>query len=73
MHWDVRKILLAHPDNIKHGFQYVDWLFNNKDILFVCRTAYDDEKGGAHNQHDANYLTFHTIKKFRKAGMIATE
>jgi hypothetical protein len=64
--WDLRKVLLQHPDIIKHGFQYVDWLFEGKDILFLSRTAFDDEEGGAHNNHDANFLTFHRIRGFRK-------
>ena len=49
-----------------HGFQYVDWQFNNTDLIAVCRTAFDDDSGGAHSAHDANYLTFHRIKDFRK-------
>lgn len=67
--WDLRTILLQHPEIIKHGFQYVDWLFEGKDIIFLSRTAFDDGQGGAHNNHDANYLTFHRIKKFRKLGV----
>jgi hypothetical protein len=63
--WTVRSIVLYHPDVAKHGFQYVDWLFENNDIIAVSRTAYDDERGNAHNQHVANYLTFHRIKDFR--------
>ncbi|MBX3254577.1 MAG: hypothetical protein KF862_10595 [Chitinophagaceae bacterium] len=66
INWQLRKVLLHHPDIVNHGFQYVDWLFHKKDILFVCRTAYDDGAGGAHNNHDANFLTFHRIKNFRK-------
>lgn len=66
INWSLRKVLLQHPDVINHGFQYVDWLFHKNDILFVSRTAYDDGAGGAHNNHDANFLTFHKIKKFRK-------
>jgi hypothetical protein len=58
--------VLQHPDVLKHGFQYVDWLFEGKNIVFLSRTAYDDGMGGAHNNHDANFLTFHRIKKFRK-------
>lgn len=64
--WDFKKQLLTHPDLANHGFQYIDWSFNGKDILFVSRTAYDDGLGGAHNNHDANFVTFHKIKKFRK-------
>jgi hypothetical protein len=64
--WTLDKVLLQHPDVEKHGFQYVDWQFDGKDIIYLSRTAYDDEFGGAHNFHDANYLTFHRIKNFRK-------
>ncbi|MEZ5103460.1 MAG: hypothetical protein R2757_03110 [Draconibacterium sp.] len=62
----IHKILLEHPDVKKHGFQYIDWQFAGKDIVFLSRTAFDDKFGGAQNFHDANYLTFHKIKKFRK-------
>jgi hypothetical protein len=64
--WKIKKIVFQHPDIIKHGFQYVDWLFDGKNILLACRTAYDDAFEGANNNHDANYLTFYRIKKFRK-------
>ncbi len=64
-HWIVRAIVLYHPDTRKHGFQYVDWLFDGDDLIAACRTAYDDGLGGAHNAHDANYLTFHRIHDFR--------
>ncbi len=63
--WSIHKILISHPDVKKHGFQYVDWQFDGKDIIFVCRTAFDDQYGGANNYHDANYMTFHRIKKYR--------
>lgn len=59
--WTVRRVLFCHPDTARHGFQYVDWLFDGDDIIAVCRTAWD----GAHNFHDANYLTFHRIANFR--------
>lgn len=64
--WTVRQTILSHPDVEKHGFQYVDWLFDGNDIVFVSRTAYDDASGGANNNHDANYLTFHRISDFRE-------
>jgi hypothetical protein len=65
-HWAVRCVLLYHSDVRQHGFQYVDWLFDDADIIAACRTAYDDSDGGAHNQHDANYLTFHRFRNFRQ-------
>jgi len=64
--WSIHSIVLTHPDMTTHGFQYVDWQFNNTDLIAVCRTAFDDDSGGAHSAHDANYLTFHRIKDFRK-------
>jgi len=66
-HWEVRSILLRHPDAANHGFQYADWLFDGEDLIAVVRTAYDDEEGGAHNQHDANFMTFHRFPNFRRA------
>ncbi len=64
--WQVHEIVLSHPDVEKHGFQYVDWLFEGDAIIVACRTAYDDGIGGARNNHDANFLTFHRIGGFRK-------
>jgi len=66
INWKINKILLFHPDVKKHGFQYVDWQFDGRDIIYVCRTAYDDQNGGAHHYHDANYLTFHRIRNYPK-------
>jgi hypothetical protein len=63
--WQVDRIVLQHPDVAKHAFQYADWLFDGDDLIAVCRTAFDDAAGGAHNQHDANYMTFHRIECFR--------
>ncbi len=64
-HWEVRAIVLQHPDVKHHGFQYVDWLFEADHLIAVCRTAYEDGQGGAHNNHDANFMTFHRIVDFR--------
>jgi len=63
--WEVRCVLLCHPDVSRHGFQYVDWLFQGEDIIAACRTAFDDDQG-AHNDHDANDLTFHRVAGFRR-------
>jgi len=65
--WKVERRLLHHPDPLVHGFQYVDWQFDGKDLIVASRTAFDDETGGAHNFHDANFLTFHRVENFRKA------
>jgi len=60
-HWKVESTLLYHPDVVGHAWQYVSWLFEGNDIIFVSRTAWD----GAHRAHDANYLTFHRVRDFR--------
>lgn len=67
--WELRSILLHHPERQRHGFQYVDWLFDGDDVVVVSRTAFDDAEGGARNYHDANYLTFHRVKDFRSRSM----
>lgn len=66
LHWTVRATVAHHADVEKHGFQYPDFQFDGKDMVAVVRTAFDDDSGGAHNAHDANYLTFHRIRNFRK-------
>jgi hypothetical protein len=67
-HWEhVQTLLeddsdLSHEDSIRYvGFQYVDWQFDEEDILYLVRTAY----GGAHNYHDSNRITFHKIAGYR--------
>lgn len=66
--WQVDRIVLQSANTAHHGFQYADWQFEGKDIIAAVRTAYDDAEGGADNQHNANYLTFHRVKNFRKNG-----
>ncbi len=44
------------------GFQYVDWIIEGEDILFLCRTAINEAKGF----HDNNYSTFHRVENFRE-------
>jgi hypothetical protein len=64
--WTQRAVLLHHPDAVNHAFQYPDWILDGDDMLFASRTAYDDGLGGAARAHDANYLTFHRVRKFRE-------
>jgi hypothetical protein len=67
--WEVRAVLLYHPDTKFHGFQYADWLIDGDDAVAAIRTAFDEPGGQAHNQHDANYLTFHRWPRFRELTM----
>lgn len=69
--WKMHRIVLEHPDRLLHGFQYVDWLFEGDDIVFLSRTAFDDEEGGAVRYHDANFLTFHRIENYKS--LLTTE
>ena len=46
----------------------MDWQFEGDDLIAVCRTAYDDGQGGANNNHDANFMTFHRWQNFRTLG-----
>lgn len=49
----------ANPE--KTGFQYVDFMFDGNDIIYLCRTGINHPNSG----HDSNYSTFHRIKDFR--------
>jgi len=67
LHWEVRRTILTHPDSLRHAFQYADWQFDGNDIVVASRTAFDDDEGGAPRGHDANFLTFHRIERFRQS------
>lgn len=62
-HWELVADILDHRNEpaSEVGFQYVDFIIEDKDIIFLCRTAINK----AANFHDANYSTFHRIKDFR--------
>ena len=63
--WRIERVLISHPDPLKHAFQYVDWQFDGADLVVASRTAFDDGEGGPPRGHDANYLTFHRVAHFR--------
>ncbi len=67
LHWETRQTLIRNKDVKKHGYQYVDWLFDGDDLIAVVRTAHDDSFGGANNYHNSNYITFLRVKDFRKS------
>ena len=67
--WEIRCVLLHHPDMVHVGFQYPSWLADGDDLLATVRTAYPDGLGGAKRAHDANYMTFHRFKNFRNLTM----
>jgi len=61
--WRIVKDLIDASDYSPEetGFQYVDFIFDGDDIIYVSRTAFNH----AHNFHDANYITFYREKNFR--------
>lgn len=61
--WTIRTTLHRHHDRMQHAWQYIDWVFDDDDIIYASRTGWD----GSHNAHDANFLTFHRIRDFRSA------
>ncbi len=66
--WIVESIILHHDEPERHAFQYVDWRFENDDIIAVSRTAWKYQGDTTINKrpaHNANYLTFHRIQNFR--------
>lgn len=66
-HWKEHYTVVSYNNgaklsmNDKTGFQYVDWQFDENDLIAVIRTAW----GNANTYHDANYLTFMRIDNFR--------
>lgn len=63
VHWQVLCDLIdgtgEDPETV--GFQYVSFLFDGDDLIFLCRTAFN----GAQSYHDNNYITFHRVPRFR--------
>ena len=50
-----------NADPHKVGFQYVSFAFDDDDLLYLSRTAFN----GAQSFHDNNYLTFDRVENFR--------
>ena len=63
-YWELEYDLLdyTHMNAQQVGFQYVSFLFDKEDLLYLCRTAFN----GAESYHDNNYITFHRVQNFRK-------
>ncbi|MCC2685861.1 MAG: glycosyl hydrolase repeat-containing glycosyl hydrolase, partial [Paenibacillaceae bacterium] len=68
VNWTIHRDILNYEENgwpedsKKVGFQYVDWMFQGDDLAVASRTAIN----GAYNHHNANYLTFHRVERFRE-------
>ena len=67
VNWKIAEMLLCDRELVnpyvsisQHAFQYVDWIFDGDDILFVVRESAGDCK----NFHDSNYLTMYRIVNY---------
>ena len=64
--WTRRNVILESWDILLHAWQYVDWRIDDRDMVFVSRTAHPMGHGIVpHGYHDANFFTFHRIEDFR--------
>lgn len=61
--WRVDEVLLHHPDDARHAFQYADWRFDGDAIAAVVRTARDLDGEPAASHHDSNAITFHRFRR----------
>ena len=50
------------------GFQYIDWQFDGDDLIAVIRLAVEEPAAFRNRQHDAKFLVFKRIERFRKPG-----
>jgi hypothetical protein len=62
----IEKQLIQGKSSGFHGFNYPFMQIDGDDIVFVVRTAWENEMGQAQRWHDANMLTFHRIPDFRE-------
>lgn len=56
---------LSAPSSRFHGFNYPHLIIEGDDIIFVSRTAFEDDRGQPGRWHDATLFTFHRLKNFR--------
>lgn len=54
--------ILAGSDQV--AWQYLDWQFDGDDLVAVSRTSW-----GGQTYHNANHMTFHRLRNFRRLTM----
>ncbi len=59
--WEIRSIVLHHPNVTNYGFHYVDWQFDGEDLMVASRSAWNGD-----NQHNSNLILFHRVEDFRE-------
>jgi hypothetical protein len=64
--WNVEKIYLYSTDVDSEGFQYMQFDFDEDDMVIVSRTAFDlPGENDPPRAHDSNLLTFNVLYDFR--------
>jgi hypothetical protein len=63
--WKKEKQVIQGSSPSFHGFNYPFLQIEGDDMIFVLRTAWENEYGQPQRWHDANMFTFHRIKNFR--------
>lgn len=66
--WTNEKLVFQGTSSSFHGFNYPSMQIEDNDIVFVLRTAWENDRGQAQRWHDATMLTFHRIRNFRTSG-----
>lgn len=70
--WREERVVITSDNPFFDGFQYVDWQFDGEDIVCLIRLAMEESRGLPNRQHDANFLVFNRIEKFRTKGVTHT-
>lgn len=66
--WREERVVITSDNPFFDGFQYVDWQFDGEDIICLIRLAMEESRGLPTRQHDANFMVFKRIEKFRSEG-----
>ncbi|WP_167613715.1 T9SS type A sorting domain-containing protein [Maribellus sediminis] len=64
--WTKERQVFEGKSGAFHGFNYPFMEIDGDDVVFVLRTAWENDRGQAQRWHDANMLTFHRIRNFRE-------
>ena len=64
--WKVEKIFLYSSDVSRDGFGYLNFDFDDTNMVIAARTAFPVQAGSDPERgHDSNLLTFHRLNDFR--------
>lgn len=63
--WEYHGEVIRGRSSRYMGFQYPDMVIDGDDIVWVSRTAWEDENGQPPRWHDGNMFTSHRVPNFR--------